>query len=506
MSESNIHISSPDAYIVVFPFIQEKTYLGSTYDSSTMETRLLMISKDIISISTSKGKGASGSWHATLGSSQNYKAALHPGCWVMIYINDFPYDKYTDGSSENSGLKMIGTIRSLRCIENTDESGTRTIRYEISGDDFHSVFQSNIYINSLLRIGQNTASAFAKNWIIFEKLLMAENGLSPDTMSTELLDAVLGADLSESTKLEYSGDPNGKTNAKIGGPIGVPVEMTRRFGTPTVVFNSILKRCIGKLLGSVTPQPSVGEQYTLWGLLKAYSHSLINEIYTDLIVHEGKIVPGIVHRPIPFSTNGIHGGLKITQEVRDLQLYVSKKIEENAIISLNYGKSDAERFNLFLIGSNFSHNIAFTALNQNDVTGLDMASIGDSNSIARFGLRPYISASDYVAMSDDILKINELVRDIWSTGHLFENGQVTIVGCHEHISVGTNIEFTERKWIAHVEGVSHSFHASGSGHKSFFTTISFVRLQTKDGQPIDMVEKGGRDSDPGSTHSEGGEK
>ena len=502
MSSSNVHVTSPDAYIVAFPFKTEKTNLGDKFSPSTLDSsKPILITKDIISISTTKGKGAAGQWHATLASSQNYKAHLFPGCWVMIYINDSQYDKYNDGSSKNSGLKMVGVIRSSRCIE-SNSGGIRNIRYEISGDDFHSALQSNIYINSLLRIDQNKKTAQAATWIIFEKVITGS--LSPNMMVNELLDAVLLPDVGTTAALEYS---DKKVNAKVGGNIGIPLELSKRLGKNTNKFNDILKRSIHKdLPGTVTPQPSVGEQYTLWGLIKAYSHGLTNEVYTDLVSDGDSLTPGIVHRPIPFGVIGVEGGSRIIDSNPADQLYVSKQIDEGEILNLNYGKSDAERFNLFLIGSNFSHDVAYTAFNLEHTSSKDLANLGDANSIARFGLRPYIASSDYVVATEDIKKINKIVRDIWSTGHLYENGQVTIVGAHEHIPVGTNIEFKERKWIAHIEAVSHSYSVSPEGDKSYFTTLSFVRMQTKDGKPIDMVEKGKRDSDPGATHSNGGEQ
>lgn len=518
MSDTNVHISAPDSYIIAYPYQQEQTTVGSTFAPSMLETNPILITKDIINISTSKGKGGSGSWHATLGSSQNYKAKLHPGCWVLVYINDNNYDQYSDASSEQSGLKMMGIIRSLRCIESTSGDGTRSIRYEISGDDFHSVLETSVYVHSLWRV-QSTNQAQADQFVYLNG--GAFSPLNPTEMLTVLLDTILNRAVGASSKLSLNEE---QSNPIVGGSLGIPPQLLKRIGGSSIKFNDVLQKFLQPdLLGKITKQPTIGEQWTIWGLLKSYSHSILNELYTDLIIKDGKIQPGLVFRAIPFSVDSeIKSCKKITVEDKSVQLYTSKKIEENEIVNLNYGKSDAERFNLFLISSVYNNTGVFGTVSKEvqvnvkvnkDTADLaaqagsssDFSKLGDADSIARFGLRPYIQSTEYNVESEGVAEVNSVVKDMWSKGHLYENGQVTIVGSPEHIPVGTNIEFSERKWIAHVEGVSHHYSAHGNGEKSFYTTISFVRLQTKNGQPIDMIERGKRDTDPGSTHSEGEE-
>jgi len=47
---------------------------------------------------------------------------------------------------------MIGIVRTVRVIEETDgESGIRIARYEISGEDFHTVLNTNVYLNAALK-------------------------------------------------------------------------------------------------------------------------------------------------------------------------------------------------------------------------------------------------------------------------------------------------------------------------------------------------------------------
>ena len=509
-STSKIHSTSPDSYMIVFPFKQEQTGVGIPFDEKMLETNAYVISKDIISVSTNKGKGAIGSWSVTLGSSKNYKALLHAGCWVMIYINDQQYNgDFKDGASINSGLKMVGMISSLRVIEQTTQDGTKSIRYELHGSDFQSFFQTTIYINEILA---PAASKETGAIILFRYTdpqgIERHSFVSPDKFITTIFDAVIGRTAAQSAQISYA------SAGMVGGGISMPPEVTKRLtGKKGTFISTLVQQIQPGLPGITSPQPQLGQQFTLWSLLKTYSHTLINEMYSDLIINDEILSPGFVMRSIPFSSKDKKPDdscNSILDKSAEIQILTSKFIKEHEIMALNYGKSDTERFNFFIISSpvattgGFSPSALFTATNE-------LKDIGDENSIARYGLRPFISASEYcegdVISSDNQLKrINSIVRDMWAPSHLYENGQAVLVGTHEHIPVGTNIEFEDRGWIAHVEAVSHSYHAEASGHKSFFTTISFVRLQTKDGEPIDMVgsnRSAQREFDRGVTHSKG---
>ena len=84
---------------------------------------------------------------------------------------------------------------------------------------------------------------------------------------------------------------------------------------------------------------------------------------------------------------------------------------------------------------------------------------------------------------------NLIIRDMWHSAYKYRNGQVNLIGTKDHIPVGTNIEFKEREWIAHVEGVNHRYSVAPDGHKTFRTTIAFVRMQKTDGTPIDVAKE-----------------
>jgi len=221
-------------------------------------------------------------------------------------------------------------------------------------------------------------------------------------------------------------------------------------------------------------------------------------------------------RAIPFSSSKKDGRLSINSglnppEPGDLKLHLSKEIGESEIINLNYGRSDAERFNFFLVVPNQA---AMEGLMKMTIeTALASSSSGKSTpsisilsndqSVRRYGLRPYISSTVYQLPSTNAYShYHEICKDIWDEAVFYENGVVEIVGPEEHIPVGTNIKFKERNWAAHVEGVTYNYAVEPfSGKKSYKTSIFFIRLKDADtGAPLyldTLVERGSLD--PGMT-------
>jgi len=507
-----VHSTAPDAYIVFFPYLQEKTPGADNFDPSYLETKSIFVRSELISVSTSKPKTGMGSWSATVASSKNYKALIHQGCWAMIYISDQQLDQPNSDLGVGKGLKMLGQVKSVRCIEVMDaSSGTKSVRYEFAGVDFHTVLESQVYINRIITGSKDPkTSPIVDALVLFKQYLTQQ--LSPDESVRSIIEAVLG-------KKESLDHVLNSSVVTAGGVYAIPPKVAAQLTGAPAADNKFIEvldlKLQPALVGKICLQPDLGGMFSCWSLAQTYSHRILNELYTDLMPVDGILKPTVVLRAIPFSsppgsseftktksiydhrderidgfkTNSMMSGKGTTPN--DLGLYISRSIEEHEIMGLNYGKSDSERFNFFFVLSNTAIQNGMNGAKLYELTNqASIQSLGDPNSLARHGIRPYITTSDYLNLSDDhIIQVNTIARDLWSRAHLYENGTVTIIGSAHHIPVGTNILLKDRGWLAHVERVDHSYSVGATGRKNYSTSIAFVRMQTLNGEPIDLIEK-----------------
>jgi hypothetical protein len=519
---STIRSTSPDAYIIFFPYVNQQTQMGVAYSPTSLATKKVIIRTDLISVQTTKNKGGAGNWSASVAPGENYKSQIQPGSWCMIFMADHDLtltESPTFNNGQNSGMKMLGIVRSVRAVESMDpSSGVRTLRYEFAGDDFHSVLDAQVYINPELRPpGNEKASPLIDSEVYFKKA--EQNATTPSQMVSLLTTTLLG-------QKEGLGDGIlSASGGKAGGVYGIPPALAKRLtgsAAPQDLFVNVLNLALQQdLMGQVTFQPHLSSGFTLWSMLEQFANKVVNEIYTELlpqkIGNDVRLVPTLVLRAIPFTSSGFSPKfngkelsvptLKISKaqgKTSDVNnLYTSRFVGEDEVLGINYGKSDSERFNFFFVSNNFANDLGLSAYSMAAILGNadtlertgdqkktdknSQNALGDASSVARHGLRPFFAGTIYAQLNiDHFFAHNIIVRDMWSLAYLYDNGQVSLVGTNQHIPVGTNIEFKDRGWIAHVEAVSNSFSVAPSGHKSFRTNISFVRLQKFNGTPIDF--------------------
>jgi len=118
---TTIRSTAPDAYIIFFPYASDRTEIGKAYKPSDISTKKspVFVRTDLISVNTSKSKGGAGSWSATLSPRINYNEVIDPGTWCMIFMSDedLTLTEQSDANSgPESGLKMLGIVRSVRVI------------------------------------------------------------------------------------------------------------------------------------------------------------------------------------------------------------------------------------------------------------------------------------------------------------------------------------------------------------------------------------------------------
>lgn len=551
-----IKSTNPDADVLFYPFTTERTSVVDFEDPSAIDTTEISAYDSLLSINTSKPKGAAGSFSVTLAPTRNWKGTLQPGCWCLIYMSDKTLTPLKDRTSTlEDGLKMIGIVKSVNRIERTNPTtGLRTVRYQVSGVDFHAVFDAQQYLN--VHLGQLSKKGGQSSYNTFflgygKRFASLQR---PDELVQNLIDVLLGR---PAFLADIKGDEpirNFKISARAGSPFKVPKQMAKRVlgyresGAAGNLFTGMVTFFLQRnLLGKIVQKPEIMGIHTTWSILESYANKLLNELYTDMLPVNlsgaVRTLPSLVFRAIPFTSEGFKESspvleksptIKFSEAVPREQLvngkatvvprqiparargqaftanpkqkrpelndgvhfFISREIPENEILGMRHGKSDNERFNLFLVSPNLSllGGIGEVAIISNLISQKNrrrpLDAISDLTSITRYGLRPYVAQSNYVDKSyADLLAINRVVKDLWEPAHLYESGTVSLVGLAEHIPVGTNIKFIERGWVAHVEQVSHTYQVDeATWKKTYRTNLSFVRLQKDNGEPIDLVE------------------
>lgn len=531
-----VHSYHPDCNVVFYALKNENTLdyyrnqreaaINSMLDSnplSKIDVLEVSAKDDIVSCQTSKAKGGTGTFSCTLAPSKNWKKIISPGSWCLIYMKD---QRLTgkETSHLDSGLKMIGIVRSVRSTMEITDTGTKRVRYHISGDDFTSVFKSPIYISlTLSDIAQGKDVTIADAILVLDESFAKAN-MTPAEMQKAIVNSLLGtpALVSDNGRILKQ-----SFRSRGGQPYLVPSELTKRVLGASTAGNFFTEMIVmflqSDLVGTTALQSGVGSMISTWSLMEHYANRMVNELYTDLLpvyIDKDKgirLAPSVVFRAIPFSskrgqqeighsslismqdserfsrvTVAKKNGSVATSSSPDIgpgrmsHFYISKVIEDHEVLAENSGKSDAERFNFFYVTPNFSILPGGFGISENafiekilDKDGM-FGKILNKVSVARYGLRPYMAHSDYMINDTNAIGImNSIVRDIWEPAYLFENGQVTIKGSGDHIPVGTNVLFVSDNTIAHVERVDNSFSVDAGGTKTFRTTISFIRRQKR---------------------------
>lgn len=489
----------PDAYIAFFPWGNV-----DTSGEKNIEGESFVVRDEILSLKTSKSKSGSGRWTAILAGSSNFNSKVHPGCWVAIYISNQRLEG-KGGNSLDSGLKMIGIVRSVRRIESTEpSSGIRSVKFVIVGEDLHAAFEAPIYINSGLASQDDSDTVLS----LIGKFLPPTQGGYKFRKPNEIIRAFLTLVFTGGRQKDIKPE---ELRALIGYSFTVPNILNNYIygvskDTNFLWFCKYLTP--NDFYGVTAVPPEISGVVTIWSLLKSFSNPMINEIFSEIMPHKVSgekaytLQPSILLRPIPFSKTKLHSSslnfswAKFTKQEPDniYKLYVSKQIEEYEIIELNHGKNDSERFNFFLVTPPMNSNDGWKEkadLNKL-ITDRGLKGLADNVSVSRYGLRPYVNSTIYRPEDNDITMFNRIVKDMWLGAHLYDNGVVAIPGSAEHIPVGTNIEFKDRGWLAHVENVEHTFTVDiNSGRKMCRTEIAFVRLcNKKDGKPLFLSDDG----------------
>jgi hypothetical protein len=291
--------------------------------------------------------------------------------------------------------------------------------------------------------------------------------------------------------------------------------------------------------------PPIWENNSYWTIFNQFLNPIVNEMYTALRINrDGRILPALIVREKPFSTNLFNWLYKIAptfvastdqgntesagvasirknlsvQDNEALKTYgkdyksiatiapeIAQRtmynnlprwiIDDSVIKSLNVSPSEERRINFVQVWGR-SVGLEMNNLNvSQEILKIAQFSapnyVADNKDIHRHGLRADITETNYDVVSNNLGTITPILcrqRADWLfNGHMKLYGTVTLQGVQEPIVEGDNCQI--RGVLFHIESVTHSGSLAGSGQKSFTTTLTLSNgivahsLDSKDGIP-----------------------
>lgn len=258
------------------------------------------------------------------------------------------------------------------------------------------------------------------------------------------------------------------------------------------------------MLGAFTPNfPEFTGQPTVWTLIGKYVNEAINERYATLRVNKnGLVVPSVIIRQIPFTTNvfadslGAAPGSSTAPGAVINNSYLSKAyatggltlnvtrflelprwvVHPLMVSSSRLLRTDALRCNFVHIYGQPVHTLRDNTAQAQIVKNPPIQDLAD---MKRSGLRVHIAQVS--CAPSDITRDNSgygpslwmaLVSD-WRMGmHLDLTGTINMTGVTAPICIGDNVEFDDGI-VGHIEAVLHSAQIDADGQRSFVTTVNF---------------------------------
>lgn len=447
-------------------------------------------------------------------------------CWMA---NDSPTIdnvisdvlKLNPANGFRDGLKFMGRVGSVRRSLQQGEGGPRTIRYNLSASGF-TEFDATLFFEPHLAenipaIGQYFAAlgtqldklideggegiSVNKALVLFLDLLLGQGinknlGLpsnDPELQSTAGLDApysyvvpgAVGALIGKTNKSKpdllsaadliefvYGRQTYGNSSASSATSLANPSRKAdeslwgSRFN-PDGAQDAGSRRFTGnEMLGTFLPTPPQFTDKSVWSILNQYLNPAVNEMYTCLRVNgNGKVVPTLVARQIPFSTDLAPSDPAVTKFL-DLPRW---RVHPLLVRHDDIGRSDAMRVNfVHVYGDDGGQTM-------DPVAGQIVLAppYRDDLDIARSGLRPYMMTvanrpSDNVD-GTPAKKWMAILSDILMGQQLTLTGLIEMFGIQVPICPGDNLEWDGA--VFHIESVTHSCQIEGR-RKSFVTTCA----------------------------------
>lgn len=507
----------------------------------------LIITDDCVSCSVSAPKGSpSLKLQCTLlPGNYDYLSEIFTDDWVFTWMfnNDKDAKRILENLQSatikpcndwNSGLKFVGRVDSIvkNLVQTPD--GIRSVRYSMTADGFTELTAKVNYNPYLLR-NFNGIGKYMQSLNIALNEFIKENGtgVESETAIKTFLDLLLGKGVKPNQGLPTGTSSSGANLAPLRSTDGAAGEYA--YIVPTMVgqilgkkhasedkkamsasdlidtitgvqnYGSQLneqrpweaflpsnledakaqrKQTQDKMKGSFLPVEPQLNNKTVWSILNAYLNPFLNEMYVALRAdHDGKIVPTIVARQLPFSSRK-YEAKTTTVDAYGRDFFATTKfldlprwyIHPILITGLNLGRSRALKFNYVQIlgdpgqmKSTHSHPTLQIIRNP---------PIRDDLDVARSGLRDYqqtalVSLHDLIETTggeSNMKDWTKIIADIVHGQHLALTGSCSLFGVQSPICVGDNVEIDGT--VLHIESVSHQCAISPDGQKTFRTNLA----------------------------------
>ena len=518
---ASVHQTSP-AWVLTFLRWEVRDTLRTlptTNLNYTTITQPLVVENDCIQVTTSDSKSVlTPSMTANLLITDvNYETALNPGDFVFINMLNWETDARRVANQARAlqpingihdGFKGFFKVQSVRKNLVVDPtSGTKMYAVKVTGFAF-TEFNNSIYFNPYL-IGQSD-----QNLLLFTSLLgidwsliQSDKGLTQiQQVLRALIESFIGTGFTDQGKKvdsqgitsanthfympqgvgnllglsslqsakdaynylfgiqSYSSSTN-QTLAQGMNPTGIPANATN-----TDRFMYVPGRPVE---GNTVTKPEYWNQVKAWSILNQFTNAPLNELYTCFrVAPNGSVMPTMVFRQIPFTTDGFsNGGYNVTHFMNVPRWNVDPALA----FSFDLGKDEVARINF----------VQYYGRSVNGVANYDISDesshnyLYDIDDVQRNGLRPYVITSEFDRVSnDDNDKSKQdfrapgwakIVGDALIGGHLKMSGTINFVGIPQPIAVGDNLQFDNV--VYHIEQVSHVAAISQDGKKMFRTTV-----------------------------------
>lgn len=469
-----------------------------------------------ISIQTQKSKSQpDGSFNFVLAPTRNWVSLLTPGSWCCILMSGEGIKEEDLTRANRNKVKMLGRIETVRCETHMEDDGTRKTLYYVSGKDWGDIFNSNIYIDNLIRGPGDSGSQMDVAATAIRKILYKDGSGTPSVQSVanNLRDLIhiFGKDISP-----YTGAvPETGRMANSMYSFKLPPEVIKYFKLDKGSLDQVLKLVTGSLVstedkyddthpeseGYIDPFSLQGT-HTLWQILLENSNAALNEMLTDFRWSNNNKVDFCVYNRIkPFCYQ--NDGQPLAVKRSYFKNVKTHRIDDLDVISVNAGTNWRDKFNFIEVKPQFQEFYIIENLTKQKSQAFDR------DAFNREGFRPLIVDTKQFptqanSNKSDISFKNiqwqnlqdwvKLMREWYFDTHRLLNGTLVMYGTTPYIGVGDNVRFdaglinptpninkgTMKKGVngyilAHIESISHTFTVDANGARAYRTVIQFVR-------------------------------